>query len=114
MAEFKEVMRQKLRMHKTHFKKGASGNCESCPLLHSRVCGKPNCEWDANDAAELEDVVMKWAAEHPEPKYPTFYEWFSKLGLIQTCQQGAAVSFRFDWDQPIPADVADKLGIKPQ
>jgi hypothetical protein len=72
----------------------------------------------------FEERVMKWAAEHPEPAYPTWEEWgkewkqkfpeaetvpcislFMKADCGESCE-----SCR---QRPIPADIAAKLGIKP-
>ena len=44
---------------------------------------------------------MEWAEAHPEPEYPTWVEWFNSMGGV-------------DCGEPIPADIAEKLGIKPK
>ena len=56
---------------------------------------------------------MKWAAEHPELVYPTWFEWLSDMGLI--VKNGDAYEFHFiRATKYIPADIAQKLGIKPK
>ena len=73
---------------------------------------------------KIESIVMQWAAEHPEPTYPTWEEWgeqwkqafpeaestpclslFKKVDCGEPCASCRA--------KPIPADIAEKLGIKP-
>lgn len=114
MAEFQEVMRQWERM------------CESigvhdrikCPLVHALDI--PNCESCSEsvfiDPAHTEEIVMSWAAEHPEPKYPTWWEWLSDSGFVA---KKVPPDFAFELIEtglvePIPADVAEKLGIQPK
>ena len=62
---------------------------------------------------------MTWAAEHPEPVYPTWGDWLAEQGVL-VCD----VSYpnKRYWyainkqkiEQPIPTDIAEKLGIEPK
>lgn len=117
MAEFQEVMRQGKRMCK-RFKA-----CDGCPIYNAKLaCPVIDVTDDKYDV--IERIIMDWAAEHPESRYPTWNEWhesnfpgvsspicpeyFSNNiceSQHETCTQCRA--------QPIPADIAQKLGIKP-
>lgn len=69
---------------------------------------------------------MQWAAEHPEPVYPTWREWQHSMFpdadvRISPCEFGSMDRFKCDdktctecMEQKIPADIAEKLGIKPK
>ena len=124
MAEFTEVMRQAHRMCV------AVNDCENCPAA-TMVAG---CAFKLSpqflpekDRAEMERVVMQWAAEHPEQRYPTWLDWLKsvfhegKHDTIVPCSFATPKHLRcdehYDCDHcrnsPIPADIAEKLGIKP-
>ena len=78
------------------------------------------------DCEEVERRVMQWAAEHPEPVYPTWREWQHSMfpdahKFIRPCEFGSRNRFECDKKicyeckkEPIPADIAEKLGIKPK
>jgi hypothetical protein len=102
-------------------------NCDGCPIQGVQIkkdegllCSSFKCKYP-----ELyEKAVMKWAAEHPEPKYPTWREWheaeFPDAGSeIAPCHFMPRSECCKDYDcrncniQPIPAHIAEKLGIKP-
>ena len=96
MAEFCEVMKQ--------FKRSCpDGQCSSatdCAMYPA--CNIGQCRKIAFERpAEFERRVMEWAEAHPEPEYPTWVEWFNSMGGV-------------DCGEPIPADIAEKLGIKPK
>ena len=91
MAEFSEVIR--------HFKRlCTTSDCNTCCLK----CDKMGCiTMSHEDPKEFERRVMWWASAHPEPQYPTWVEWFNSMGGV-------------DCGERIPADIAEKLGIKPK
>ena len=120
MAEFIEVMRQAKRMCKAF----TDGHCSECPIGDAKVleCGitvtaEMNCE-------EVERRVMQWAAEHPEPVYPSWEEGWGQMfpgacetpcpndhfGINIKCNISCAECHK----RPIPAEIAEKLGIKPK
>ena len=105
MAEFVDVFRQFSRMCK------ANVGCFNCPLNNSdSVSDECTVDAFAKDPERIEREVMKWAAEHPEPVYPTWVEWFRQIGVVEPTQK----CFH-DWLlKPIPADIAQKLGITPK
>ena len=107
MAEFGEVLRQFDRMCK------ANAGCYNCPL-HKPDSVSDECSIGAfvNNYERIEREVMKWAAEHPEPVYPTWQDFLEKYGLGEFVTGTA----RLVWlrETRIPADIAEKLGIQPK
>lgn len=115
MAEFQEVMKQKNRLCKRFF-----GQCASCPLIQFTTCLNP--ESDALPAYEA--VIMSWAKENPEPKYPTWIEWQQKMFPNATnaicpkeymSKEEAHCNGSTCYDcrrQRIPDEIAVKLGLK--
>lgn len=111
MAEFQEVMRQRARMCKA-----LEAECYYCELEGVGCDGSVLENLD-----RVERTIMGWASAHPEPRYPTWAEWqynnfpnsrddicirfFSNAECFDLCDECRA--------QPIPADIAKKLGIKP-
>ena len=118
MAEFQEVMNHWRRMCKAQDDGSNRDVCATCPL-------KPGCsaiyEDDDMDYVHVEQVVMKWAAEHPEPIYPTWEEYLISKGLLMPYwnEQGTAPYDMYIYAEralanPIPADIAQKLGVEPK
>ena len=120
MSEFTDVMRQARRMCK------AQEDCESCPIWNP---DKFFCKIDTacySDDSVIESIIMQWAAKHPEPVYPTWREWQNSTFKdahkhIAPCTFGSRDRFKCEgktcyvcMDQQIPADIAEKLGIKPK
>lgn len=91
MAEFKDTMRQWIRLCSAQFA------CDKCPIDAIGCIGNVAA---MSKTEQIEQAVTAWAAEHPEPVYPTWYDWMASLGL--------------DPDDPITADIAQKLGIEPK
>lgn len=123
MAEFFEVMKQVRRMC-------WSISCNNCilPRRSDEMCILEDAPAKITDEeiAEIEAKTMKWAAEHPEVRYPTWREWqrehFRDAAIMM--RPCAYISYTDahcrDYEgcgacanQPIPADIAEKLGIKP-
>ena len=112
MAEFQEVMRQWGRYCKGYTENHNDG-CIGCPFEINGSCNsyaKDNVQY----AEQIEKHIMSWAAEHPEPVYPTWWEYltrihaiFPAMGDFQKCVDDLATT-------PIPADIAQKLGIEPK
>lgn len=77
----------------------------SCPMCMSYPnCNIGQCRKIAFEKPEhFVATVMRWAAEHPEPVYPTLAEWLRSIGLAN-----------HRMIDPIPADIAEKLGIQPK
>lgn len=95
MAEFMSVMMDWNRMCVS------CPGCDGCPL-------KENCTLvpsvrDRKTVKQIEDTVAAWVKEHPLPMYPTWNEWFQSLGVGDMYT-----------GEPIPADIAVMLRIKPK
>lgn len=101
MAEFQEVVREWQRMCKSF--------AELCPVGSNPVCGEL-IEATQKDMEKFETAIMKWAAENPEPEYPTWAEWMIEQGL---CGADLGLITRKAYEH-IPADIAQKLGLKPR
>lgn len=68
---------------------------------------------------KMEELVMSWAAEHPEPVYPTWYEWLEDVGIVYKVKSEYSQIYDIVLStpklfEPIPADTAQKLGIEPK
>ena len=107
MAEWMEVMSQFDRMCRHYQRKR---ECPmGCPMNGVNIS---QCRKVAFEQPEVtEKTVMDWAAEHPEPVYPT---WFEYLYAINNPDYFDLTEF-YTWMRhtPIPADIAQKLGIEP-
>ena len=120
MAEFQEVMKQAKRMCKEF-----GNDCAGCGLASSHCPLGPIPENMDADFANVERIIMNWAKKHPEPRYPTWEEWHTEnfpnaAARVYPCVFADSKSFRCMnhgcdtcRDFPIPADIAEKLGIKP-
>lgn len=120
MAEFAEVMRQAIRICAAH-----GGMCISrkCPLDNGEAC-RLAADQDGEDYSDVERIIMAWAAEHPVPRYPTWREWqestFSgatasvlPCSYVSRADLGCCGVCDTCRNEPIPADIAEKLGIMP-
>lgn len=128
MAEFNKVARHRNRMCKS------TTLCMECALsATSSVYGCASLMLD--NPMEYERIVLEWAAEHPEPQFPTWEQWHSKIfpmhgsqSKILPClfisKEDGACGSDVEYEdaikkcnvcrkQRIPADIASKLGIKP-
>ena len=129
MAEFQEVVKQAKRMCKSN-----GCTCNSCLLLDEKdecrhrdaIYNETPEDWKLDKLAEIERIVMDWAAEHPEEIYPTWKEWQdtnfpNNDSLILPCifesEEYFGCKLEIECEKcinkPIPADIAEKLGIKP-
>lgn len=106
VAEFSEVMKQLARMANA-----CNGKCGKCPLGNSALCnGRPWCFGNKEGIAEAERIVMQWAAEHPEPVYPSIAKYFKQFG-ITIRRDGSLEADYFKANEPMSADMAKLLGI---
>jgi hypothetical protein len=107
VAEFVQTMKDWRRMCKTI----GDISCEDCKL-HADGNDCVAVYEGEMDYAKLEKAVTAWAAEHPEPVYPT---WFEYLYAISNPDYFDLTEF-YTWMRhtPIPADIAQKLGIEPK
>lgn len=118
MAEFQEVCKQWRRMCAHGSEDYACADCKMYSSVDQSVCrGIP----DKDKTKIIEGFVMQWAAEHPEPVYPTFGEWLEKQGIVKLVngnryeEDGRKVYMLLESvENQIPADIAEKLGIEPK
>ena len=64
-----------------------------------------------------QETITKWAAEHPAPVYPTWGEWLKNNVQSITVLRGFPDPddvYDIILHSPIPADIAQKLGIEPK
>lgn len=112
MAEYKDVIKQFKRM---------------CKSVSSAQCTRGECLMGCENIgqcrkvaferpAEFEERVMAWAAEHPEPVYPTWYAWLANMCVvpIELPPDQAVMVTDIGLLKKIPADIAQKLGIEPK
>ena len=121
MAEFKDVHRNMVRM--CDAMRAEDNGCAPCPL--DGICAK-FITLSEDAIATIERVVTQWAAEHPEPVYPSWEEGWRQLFpdakytpcpnnfgikyIVPDCAYRACTDCK---SSPMPAEVAEKLGIKP-
>lgn len=127
MAEFVKTMEEARRLCATQ------ENCEKCPIWYARleVC-RIGAAFNDDKIVDTitEGIILSWAKEHPEPVYPTWKEgWkqlFPEADIRHTlCPEVFGDKYKCDWchddndncdeclERPMPAEVAEKLGIKP-
>lgn len=122
MAEFTEVMRQARRLCAAHDSMCSTNNC---PLDSGEAC-RLNVDLDGEDYNKLERIIMDWAKKHPEPVYPSWEEGWKQLFPESSgtpCPANYGKKYRNICcvnvlcvnckQRPMPAEVAEKLGIKP-
>lgn len=120
MADFVQTMKDWKRMCSAMEELHPNNSCAGCRL---EGYGCPAIYEDNShvDFRNVEKQVSAWAAEHPEPVYPTFAEWLCSIGVtisdrpfpvpnipVYVFQVNAKMF------EPIPADLAQKLGIEPK
>ena len=90
--------------------------CIRIDVNHDPKCEK--CPLDETEVKTIERIVMKWAEENPEPVYPTWAEWLMEHGLLYASNSAYMkrwyVINQSGIEKPIPADIAEKLGIEPK
>ena len=77
--------------------------CETCPLYCYEKMGCVLAGLTPNnyDIVGVEKACSKWLKEHPEPIYPTYYNWLASEGVMNCL--GDRISPEF----------AEKYGVKP-
>lgn len=105
MAEFQEVMRQWRRFCKSH------NNCGECEFDGKGICGDHHLT--EVPFADIELRIMAWAAEHPEPVYPSIAKYLERFGIIIR-RDGTLEADFFKANEPMSAEIAQKLGIEPK
>lgn len=119
MAEYNDVIKQFKRMCWYYSRDKMQKSCPMCtsyPNCNIGQCRKIAFEKPTHFAT----TVTRWAAEHPEPVYPTWGDWLAEMGLICWEDNGdrdgvySVMTPTFKMCTPIPADIAGKLGLQPK
>ena len=123
MADFVQTMKDWRRMCKHYsdesMKDGQHSCAAMCPLGHNNACGMIEDALDS-DIEVTEKEIAKWAAEHPEPVYPTWSEWLYEQGVLgdkYVCSIPELIASNVATgkvDDPIPVDIAQRLGLQPK
>lgn len=106
MAEFHEVIHHFKRMCKYY---QHNNKCRTeCPMPRADIS---QCrEFIFNEPKLIEEtIILPWVKYHPELVYPTWVEYFRKIGIIPNDQK----AFHDFLMKPIPDEIAQKLGIEP-
>lgn len=114
MSEFQEVTRQWKRMCTGR----ARCDCPMAAKLKISNCGLCR-DTVLRQSREAEEIIMTWAAENPEPVFPTWAEWLKSMGvLLETdipLSNGAkALCSTGKMDEQVPIELAQILGLKPK
>lgn len=107
MADFVQTMKDWKRMCIS-----CQPNCEKCGLFEMG-CDTANM---MDEPVRAEKMIAKWVEEHPEPVYPTWYEWLTSIGAVTRKVKPDVASNLIETGllDPIPANIAEKLGIIPK
>lgn len=117
MTNFTQTMHDWQRMCKYFDEHYHEDCCHICPIQN---CGAIWEMANITNWEEFEEIISTWAAEHPEPKYPTWREYLTKNGLINEVklwnyneQETTKYLLNEKADCPIPAKIAAALGLEP-
>lgn len=134
MAEFQEIIREFHRLCETQ-RKTHKNTCDKCPIKIATMGTMFQCyRYVLEKPKVAESIIVAWAAEHPEPVYPTWGEWLESEGIcfsrLTNYERigGLSIPQVFDYqidgetaficgdkvNTPIPTDIAQRLGIKPK
>lgn len=107
--DFVQTMKDWRRMCDTiqseNQKTSSNGWCKGCPVQGVCVIDTEIKDTTEKGFAMIGERIQSWAAEHPEPVYPTWREYiedYTGILMIDVI------------DDPIPADIAEKLGLQPK
>ena len=123
MADFQQTMRDWRRMCKTYTTDDDETCCAGCPIMaleySEHGCDAIFSDWaESADWEEVEDIIKTWAAENPEPQYPTWAEWLESMHVVNPIispdTSSQYVLKAWYYGSPIPADIAQKLGLEPK
>ena len=120
MTDFVQTMKDWRRMCKHYSDEGVKRRtscADMCPLGHNAACGGVMEDALDSDIKDLAEEVAKWAAEHPEPVYPTWWEYLCMIGIIPDTlgdKTLGEVTLERLMHINIPQDVAEKLGLEPK
>lgn len=108
MANFVQVMKDWRRMCDEMNSDDKYNVCDNCRLKDYGCPAIYESENASTDWGHIEKVVTAWAAEHPEPVYETWGQYFKRYYGLEYCKGHEMLL------ENIPADIAQKLGIEPK
>ena len=121
MAGFVQVMKEWQRMCE------AMKHCDECPMSGTTCWYGGRPDDSKSDFDYYEQQIMKWVEENPEPIYQTWREYLQEQGVLDVEYISAAssttstsksyvqtVKTLAPFYRPIPADIAEKLGLQPK
>lgn len=114
MAEFVQTMKDWRRMCKAYTTDDESC-CEGCRVVDFHECGC-GAIFEMNDSTDWQryaDAIAAWAAEHPEPVYPTWEQFIAEMYLRSGRTKYHNIT-EWEINERISADIAQKLGIEPK
>ena len=120
MADFVQTMRDWKRMCNSMGQEDEYSACDKCKLRSFECPPIYERECDGADWQLVEKVVTAWAAENPEPKYPSWKEWLEEQRVVVHFDSVDNHGTKMKWELTnksncsIPADIAEKLGVKPK
>ena len=114
MAEFVQTMKDWKRMCNAIGQEDEYTACDKCDLRDFGCPAIYEKECNSADWKHVERVVAKWAAENPEPVYPTWAEWLETVGVVDVNQDKGFILMKPEVKNHIPADIAQKFGIEPK
>ena len=114
VADFVQTMKDWRRMCETiqseNQKTSTGGWCKGCPIQGYCVIDTAIKESTNGEFSIIGDQIQAWAAKHQEPVYPTWIEWFQQQNIWRKETNNPAINLY----NPIPADIAEKLGLQPK
>lgn len=112
MSDFVKTMRDWRRMCDTFIDQYGADCGKHCPLYYLETCGAIR-EVENGTYDNIAETVEAWAAENPEPVYPTFMEWLIDIGVLCSRPMYSIIADKIATTH-IPADIAEKLGLRPK
>jgi len=123
VAEFQEMVREFHRLCETQ-RRLHKNTCDKCPIKIATMGTMFQCyRYVLEKPEDAENIIMSWAAENPEPVYPTWGEWFAEQGELSanwkdlrvvSCSGKSSAGIIGLFYNEIPSDIAQKLGIEPK
>lgn len=126
MAEYMDLLKRTKRMCGDYFE-ATDGSCCGCPLNEESLCRDAPAfqHFTAEELKKVEQLVLEFEAEYPEPVYPTWAEWLLEIGggekkHIETGGYSGNTwvtdyeTFVVALDSTIPDNTTRMLGVKPK
>lgn len=118
MASFVSTMHEWRRMCiaiQSENQKSPSGSwCSNCPIEQFCVIDTEIKDSTDDVFRIIDERVQAWADKNKELVYPTWEEWLIKSGILLRGNRGTWQSLTTKAADPIPADIALKLGLQPK